>query len=239
MPERDVAAAKRLVESSGWTLEGDTYQKDGVPLAIDVWVRASALPRVKLADLMAYQAMDCGIRIDVRATDSPDFPYPGPVAWPHHPPGESEPFDTYLAYGFGSGDPDERLAWLETSAATSAQREYGNETGYSDPAFDAFMQQARQTYDTAERARAYRGAAAILARDLPVLPLWHRLERVALRPGLTTLDGPLGPRQARLGLASGPSRPSTTGSSEPSGDGPGATTRRAPPSHHRPGSRIP
>jgi hypothetical protein len=44
------------------------YEKEDVPLASDVWVGARNLQRAKLADLMAYQAKDRGIRVDVRAT---------------------------------------------------------------------------------------------------------------------------------------------------------------------------
>jgi ABC-type transport system substrate-binding protein len=68
---------------------------------------------------------------------------------------------------------------------------YDSVLGYSNPALDTLAQHGRETYDPVERARVYRDAAAILYRDLPVIPVGHSLERVALRPGLRTLTGPL------------------------------------------------
>lgn len=190
VPARDVAAAKRLIEDSGWVIAGTTYQKEGEPLAAELWVQSVRPERVKLSDLLAYQAADCGMDIQVRVSDSEDFWMT--YGWPHVPPGGTEPFDIYVAFGVEySGDPDPLLRWLETREATSPDHEFGNDVGYSDPTFDTLMEQARSTYDIVERARLYRAAQRILADDLPVIPIWYRLGRVALRPGLTTVNGPL------------------------------------------------
>ena len=43
--------------------------------------------------------------------------------------------------------------------------------GYCDPAFDRAQARGAATYDPAQRAAAYRAAGAILARDLPVVPI--------------------------------------------------------------------
>jgi hypothetical protein len=42
-----------------------------------------------------------------------------------------------------------------------------------------------------ERAQLYRREQDLIARDMPYLFAWQRLERVALDAGLRTLDGPV------------------------------------------------
>ncbi|MEI8334602.1 MAG: ABC transporter substrate-binding protein, partial [Chloroflexota bacterium] len=65
-PARDVAAARALIENAGWTTGADgVYAKDGIRLAAVIPVRGDAADRVKMADLIAAQARDCGM--DLRA----------------------------------------------------------------------------------------------------------------------------------------------------------------------------
>jgi ABC-type transport system substrate-binding protein len=69
-PERDVEAAKDLVESSGWTLGNDgIYERDGGRLAADVYVGQEEVQRTTFVDLVAQQVLDCGIEFNVIKAD--------------------------------------------------------------------------------------------------------------------------------------------------------------------------
>ena len=69
-PQRDVAAARRLIESAGW-VEGDdgVYVRDERRLAADVYVHADDTQRTRFVDLVAEQVRDCGIELNVVRAD--------------------------------------------------------------------------------------------------------------------------------------------------------------------------
>jgi peptide/nickel transport system substrate-binding protein len=58
---------------------------------------------------------------------------------------------------------------------------YANTTGYNNARVDALLDQARQTFDQAERKELYSEAQAIIAREVPMLPLFFSVEYAALR----------------------------------------------------------
>jgi peptide/nickel transport system substrate-binding protein len=58
---------------------------------------------------------------------------------------------------------------------------YANTTGYKNDRVDALLEQARQNFDQAERKKLYSEAQAIIARDVPMLPLFFSVEYAALR----------------------------------------------------------
>jgi peptide/nickel transport system substrate-binding protein len=193
---RDVASAKRLIESAGWVLQGNVYEKAGERLAAEIWVRQEFPVRVKLAALVADQAKDCGMDLTVQLTDGQHFfdPDHGLMYWPHLPPGRTRPWDLVLVGTVlgGHPDPDAALSSFLTSEITTADRPLAaNDSGYSNPTFDTLVEQAAGTYDVAERAELYRQALAILDQDLPQLPLFYPVERVLLRRGFHSIGGPL------------------------------------------------
>ncbi len=195
VPERDVAAARSLIESSGWRLKNGVYQKDGKSLAAEMWVAVERPERVKFANLLAFQLSDCGIRLTVRS-GSGSVINGAIYGWPNVPPGRKQAFQMIMAFGFAPLDPDPYLSYFLSSNAGSAENKYGDASGYLSAAYDQLVVQARQSYDTDKRARLYREAQALLAADLPTIPIWYRLNRVALRSGLTTSTGsPLDLRQ--------------------------------------------
>ncbi len=114
--------------------------------------------------------------------------------WPHVPPGRTRPWDLVVVGTVLGGDPDPDGALLSflTSDITSADLPQGaNDMGYSNPGFDALVEQAAGIYDVTKRAELYREALAILDKDLPQLPLFYPVERVLLRRGFHSLGGPL------------------------------------------------
>ena len=70
-PERNVEAARGLIESAGWTLGADgIYVRDGRRLAADVYVRADEEPRVRFVDLLVDQVRDCGMELTAVHADA-------------------------------------------------------------------------------------------------------------------------------------------------------------------------
>ena len=80
---------------------------------------------------------------------------------------ENGRFDLALTSWSPSLDPDR--SYLFGCAAVPPTG--GNAGGYCDRAFDAAEERGMRTYDPAARTLAYRAAHAILARDLPIIPI--------------------------------------------------------------------
>lgn len=80
---------------------------------------------------------------------------------------ENGRFDLALTSWSPSLDPDR--SYLFGCAATPPTG--GNAGGYCNRAFDAAEERGMRTYDPAARTAAYRTAHAILARDLPIVPI--------------------------------------------------------------------
>jgi peptide/nickel transport system substrate-binding protein len=190
-PARDPAAARRLIEGAGWTLGADgIYARDGVRLSAEILTRAEDPERVKMADLIAMDARDCGIDLRSRPTSWDDLT--GAFAqYPHDIPGTNAPFDLFLAGWVNTADPG-MLVWLVSSEVTGADRPNGfNFGGFTDPIVDRLATAAMATYDQAERARLYREAQREVAAQVPMLFLWADKTYDAVRAAVTTVDGPL------------------------------------------------
>ena len=58
---------------------------------------------------------------------------------------------------------------------------YANTTGYDNPKVNELLEKARETYDQAERKTLYNQVQSILAKDIPMMPLFFSVEYAALR----------------------------------------------------------
>ena len=196
-PVRDVGAARRLIEGAGWHLGADgTYAKGGVRLAARILVRSDDAARVKMADLIAFQARDCGMALET-----------SPRAWadlsamighyPHDIPGTRTPFDlVMMGWVLLGPDPANSLATYVSSAVSDASHtnedgDRPNLGGFSDPAFDRLVAAGEVTYDQDERTRVYRQAQEVLASRQPAIFLWATSDYDAVRSAVATVDGPL------------------------------------------------
>jgi peptide/nickel transport system substrate-binding protein len=193
-PRRDTAAAKRLIEGAGWQLGPDGIYTEGkVRLAADIMVRGNKADRVKMADLIAREARDCGMDVQTQALG--DDPYWALFDYPHDIPGSKTPFDLLLSGWSGGPDPDMASIYA-SSAITDAAQPHGegasaNIGGFSDPLFDRLMAAGKATYDQVERIRIYREAQEELAAQVPAIFLWAYNSYDALRTAVTTIDSPL------------------------------------------------
>jgi ABC-type transport system substrate-binding protein len=191
-PARDVAAAKTLIEGAGWQPGADgVYAKGGAPLAATILVRADSAYRGTMADLIALQARDCGMDLQVRPMtwDETTTMFGG---YPHLIPGTDEPFDVYLGGWIAGADPDDGLSIFASSSATDAEHpDNANYGGFSDAAYDALLEAGKSTYDQAERARIYQQAQQELASQLPAVFLFANESYDVVRTAVATVDGPL------------------------------------------------
>jgi len=199
IPQRDVEAARHLIEDSGWQLNGTTYEKGGHPLAADIWVREEFTQRVRMVDLVAAEAKDCGMDLTVKLGNFDSLlrslPNDHPIyRWPNRPPDSDKPFDLYSGGLVGGHDPDpaQQLECYQADQISTRQNQYGcNINGYSNTQFDQLMAEASGLLDIPERASLYRQALDILHNDLPTLPLYYLMNRIVLREGLKSVEGPL------------------------------------------------
>jgi ABC-type transport system substrate-binding protein len=199
-PARDVAAARGLIEGAGWKLGPDgVYAKGGTRLAAAIVVRGDAADRVKMADLIAAQAGDCGM--DLRSLPTSwDRILNGLLLYPHLIPGTKTPFDLYIGGWNPDPDPDSALETFVSANVTDARHPNGSGgngfegtdwTGFSDPVLDALVKEAKATYDQAEQTRLYRQAQQELAAQQPYLFLWAANSYDIVRSAVSTVAGPL------------------------------------------------
>ena len=195
-PSPDPAAAKRFIEAAGWKLGSDrVYAKGGARLAASIVVRSDAADRVKMADLIASQARDCGMDVQIAPTTYDDI-VSKLLQYPHDIPGTKTPFDLYFAAWIGGPDPDITSIYASSAITDAAHPDggggaTGNFGGFNDPAFDRLLKAGEATYDQAERTRIYRQAQEELASQIPAIFLWAANGYDALRSAVATVDGPL------------------------------------------------
>jgi peptide/nickel transport system substrate-binding protein len=142
-PGRDVGRARQLLDEAGWVLPdgADIRQRNGTELRISIMTDRDAL-RGAVADVIARQLAEAGIAATVVREDSTalvrDFLLPR----------------RYEAAVFGwepGPDPDPYSAW-HSSQATGDGR---NLAGYSDPAADSVIEDARRSNNLDQRQSLY------------------------------------------------------------------------------------
>jgi len=191
-PDRDVAAAKRHIEGAGWQLGADgIYAKDGVRLAAPILVRGASFPpyRIKMADLIAAQARDCGM--DLQSLPLGEDVYFPAMRYPHYIPGTHTPWDLFLFGWVLDPDPGNLAMFTSSHIPSASNPSDYNYGGFSDPVVDRLDETGISTYDQAERARLSRQEQEEIAAQLPYLFLWTDTTYDAVRSAVTTVNGPL------------------------------------------------
>ena len=118
-------------------------------------------------------------------------------------------WNVYLATRAKPGDCDlVRLGWSadfadpEAFAAVFESRHPQNTLGYSSTRYDDLIAQSHRTTDTTERMRLLAEAEGTLLADVAVIPIFHRVTKRLVKPGVTGYQSnPLGHLPSRdLGL---------------------------------------
>jgi len=111
--------------------------------------------------------LELGVRVDLRCKESKTF-------------GEDKSERRYMiARGKWYADYNDPTTFLDCLTTGNGN----NDSGYSNPAYDALLQQADRTIDRDARVALLSQAEAIIVeQDVPILPLFHFTEPVAIQP---------------------------------------------------------
>ena len=185
----DVTAANSLLEQAGWRNIANDLSKprqawgiknipDGTPFEV-TYLTTPASQRIQVSTLIADSLAQCGIRVNVQYEDQTTLYGVGPSG-----PLFGRAFDL-VEFAMGSTSLEPPCEWFTSAEIPAASNHWvgTNVSGYNSPAFDKACQAAQQTLvDEADHASAYKEAQSIFAQDLPVLPLYWRVEIAAAQP---------------------------------------------------------
>jgi peptide/nickel transport system substrate-binding protein len=192
--EFDPGQASVQLESIGWKdMDGDPATPrrsagvsgvpDGTPLEFTYLVSADA-ERPQAAQILADSLAQCGIRVHLSLQPAADYLAAGPGG-----PVFGRAFEmAQLAFPLTL---EPSCEWFTSAEIPGPYPEYPlgwggvNATGYQNPDFDQACQAARTSLaEAAQYQQAHFQAQAIFASDLPVIPLYLRLNVLAVRSGL-------------------------------------------------------
>ncbi|MCW2926468.1 MAG: extracellular solute-binding protein family 5 [Thermoleophilia bacterium] len=170
----DPARVTELLTEAGWSRAGDgPWTKGGTPLTLTWVAGAGSMPfRAKVAQLVQEQLRHQGIATDIRLI-------PTEVLYSHTAPhgqfhlGEwseltgAEPLPNLI---YGCGEIPKKPTFAGKNRAAWCNREA-----------EALMTRADETVDVAQRAALVKQADAIIADEVPVLPLFQSPDVVAWR----------------------------------------------------------
>ncbi|MDP2291480.1 MAG: ABC transporter family substrate-binding protein [Actinomycetota bacterium] len=175
--ERDVDAAKALLEESGYVMGDDgVYAKDGERLSLRLGRRDPNPRRQSTNELAAEQCAEAGFEL----TDDPS--------------------EDMLSVRLPASDYDVILfAWVATAAQSSNTSLYvpgggQNWNNYNNPEIQTLFDQANAEFDQTVRADLMNQIDAILWEDMATLPLFQFQEMVAYSDTVSNVifNGPLG-----------------------------------------------
>jgi peptide/nickel transport system substrate-binding protein len=172
----DPAAANKMLDDAGYTAkDGDGVRKtpDGQRLEFSVLVNSFEPLELRSTQLLATQMQTLGVKYNVESLDPATLRNRrNPVAGSPIPP-----YDAYVGNieSHAHVDPDALYYFFHSPKKSPTDKEKGfgaSITGYTNPAFDALVEQAT-TADSATRRRLLSEAQAMLARDIPQQVLWY------------------------------------------------------------------
>ncbi|HYN49009.1 MAG TPA: ABC transporter substrate-binding protein [Candidatus Nanopelagicales bacterium] len=175
----DVEGAKKLIESSGWTLGADgIYAKDGKQLASEMYVRAGRPQRIAFGQLASDQLKKCGIGLTVKEGDFATVLLPL-LSYPNN-------FDTYLGGWSTSIDPDDFSIFHSSKCVTKENPDDNNFVCWNNAEADKLLEDGRQELDQAKRKEIYAKFQLIAHSDLPYYFLWSDLANAGVTKSVTS-----------------------------------------------------
>ena len=187
----NVAAAGLLLEQAGWKdvdqdpstprqAWGVPGVPSGTPFVVN-YVTTNAVQRQQVSTILTASLAQCGLQVDVQYLDANTLYAPGPGGILF---GRNFDLAEFAMFSTGIETPCD---WYTSSEIPNAANNWvgTNVSGYSNPAFDAVCRVSQQSLpDDPAHAAAYSQAQAIFANDLPVIPLYWRVNAAAARPDL-------------------------------------------------------
>lgn len=162
----DPAAAVRLLEDNGCSRNGvdSTFTCEGTPLSFRYLSTAGDDRRQELFRMIRSSLDEIGIAV------VDDFRPPAEALRELLPAGD---FDIANFAWVGSPEPHQAGLIFACDGAL-------NHTGYCNEQVSALIQQGTRVVDDGERAALYHEASRLVARDLPLLPLFQHPETLAI-----------------------------------------------------------
>ena len=164
--QRDVAAARAVLEAAGWELDGDVYAKDGRQLSLRIRTTGGNDRREQFQELVQNQLAEAGIRITIDNLPGGEIfgPVFGSTNDPAGPPGD---FDLVIFAWVGGPLP-----------ATSALQVFGtgsdsNPGAYVDDQVNELLVEATFTLDAERQAELLNQADALMWETLPNTPVYQ------------------------------------------------------------------
>lgn len=175
-PAFDPEGARALLEENGCS-EGDggIYECDGTPLEFDYVTTAGNELRELQFEVIQAQLSDIGIQLN-SALEPADSAFGTTLL-----AGEEGAWDIFGFAWAGSPDPaGANQIWVCDGTL--------NEQSYCNEQHDELIQQTNTAIDPAERADLYNQAAAILAEDLPIYPLYQKPQSLFYNDRVTGME---------------------------------------------------
>jgi ABC-type transport system substrate-binding protein len=181
-------AAEALFERAGWRRGGDgIYARRGQRLTSQIYVRPSRADQLAFAQAASEQLARCGIELRVSELGFSGDVLLRQVGWPND-------FETYLAENPIGLDPATDFGIFQSSRITSqANPGDANFGGWSSPQADKLLKDAAANPRNSQRAVLYGQLQDLLARDLPLYPLWYETSYAAVSRRVAREGGPIDP----------------------------------------------
>ncbi len=159
--EHDLDKARALLDEAGYP---DPDGPGGRPRMKLTYKTSANSFRVAIAKIIAAQLGDVGIEVEVRAFEFGTF-------FTDVKKGNYQLASMQTA---SITEPDYYYAYFHTSRIPKGKKlDGGNRWRYRNPKLDALMEAGRRESDRDRRYAIYREVQQILARDVPIIPLWH------------------------------------------------------------------
>ena len=164
--QRDVAAARAVLEEAGWELDGDVYAKDGRSLSLRIRTTGGNDRREQFQELVQNQLAEAGIRITI--DNLPGGEIFGPVfGSTNDPPGPPGDFDLVIFAWVGGPLPASSAQQVFSTGSDS------NPGAHSDQRVDELLAEATFTLDPDRQAELLNQADALMWETLPNTPVYQ------------------------------------------------------------------
>jgi peptide/nickel transport system substrate-binding protein len=175
----DQAKAKSLLDEAGWKVGGDGIrEKDGKKLELKMQSTNAAI-RAQTTQVMGNDLKAIGIKVNIDLMVSTKF-----FAASGDGPLYSGTYDLGLFAWVGGDDPLSFI-YLCTEIPTKQNNYTGSNTpAYCNKDFDTATNKANNSLKQEERKPLYVQAQKIISADLPVLPLYQRLNQSLAKTSL-------------------------------------------------------
>jgi peptide/nickel transport system substrate-binding protein len=172
-PHDAKGAVAMLAEAGFRPGPGGVLARDGVPLTLSMMSSRGRYPKdAEISEAFQAQMRDLGVRVDVQ---TPEYAV---VFSTLRAPTLNVPL-MMSAWGNITGDADHTL--VTTARSDQVPPRGWNAFRYLNPQYDAVVNQARTSVNSAQRRALYAQAQGMLARDLPYFPIYNMNNIAAMR----------------------------------------------------------